>query len=234
MRSYTRSFCRHPKDTILTRRATLVRALLEFTKGVRLRRFYSQLGQDKWVIRRIFPGVHDGYFLDIGAAHAKRVSNSKALENIGWDGICIEPFPTGPWHKRRAQLFKEVVYSKAGETIEFRAAGFVGGVDKHIDTWRHRTDQAPVIEARTTTIGEILRRARAPEYIHYMSLDVEGAEWEIIRVFPFDRYRLGAMTIEHNAEEPKRTRIRRLLAEHGYRLVKEDNVEDWYVFGRSE
>ena len=213
----------------MTRNKALVRALCEVQDALGLRRFYSQLGQDKWLIQKVFPGVRDRYFLDIGAADAKRSSNSKALENAGWDGTCVEPFPSGRWHTRRARLFKEVVYSRAEKLIEFRAAEGLGGIEQHIDTWRQRVTQAPVVKMKTTTIGSILRRAKAPEYIHYMSLDTEGAEWEILRVFPFERYRLGAMTIEHNGEQPKRTQIRRLLEAHGYRFVKERLVEDWYV-----
>ncbi len=216
-------------ERVLNKNKALVRTLLEVQDVLGLRRFYSQLGQDKWLIRRVFPGVRDGYFLDIGAGDAKRSSNSRALENAGWDGTCIEPFPSGHWHERRARLFKEVVYSRAEEMIEFRSAGTWGGIEQHTDTFRQHVTQAPVVKMKTTTIGSILRRARAPEYIHYMSLDAEGAEWEIIRVFPFDRYRLGAITIEHNGEQPKRTQIRRLLEAHGYRFVKEHRVEDWYV-----
>ncbi len=207
----------------------LVRTLLKVQDRLGLRRFYSQLGQDKWLIKKVFPGVRYGYFLDIGAADAKRSSNSKALENSGWYGTCVEPFPSGPWDSRRAQLFKEVVYSKAEEMVEFRAAGTLGGIEQHIDPWRKNVTRAPLVKMKTTTVGSILRRARAPKYIHYMSLDAEGAEWEIIRVFPFDRYRVGAMTIEHNREQPKRTQIRRLLESNGYRFVKEYRVEDWYV-----
>jgi hypothetical protein len=29
----------------------------------------SQIGQDKWVLETMFPGVTDGYFLDVGSGH---------------------------------------------------------------------------------------------------------------------------------------------------------------------
>jgi hypothetical protein len=38
-----------------------------------------------------------------------------------------------------------------------------------------------------------------------MSLDIEGAELDALRGLSLDRYRFGAMAIEHNYEEPKRT-----------------------------
>jgi hypothetical protein len=35
--------------------------------------------------------------------------------------------------------------------------------------------------------------------------------------------------VEHNFEEPKRARIRTLLEGKGYRLVRTQLVDDWYV-----
>jgi hypothetical protein len=29
----------------------------------------SEIGQDKWVIFKMFPGVKDGFFLDVGSGH---------------------------------------------------------------------------------------------------------------------------------------------------------------------
>ena len=54
--------------------------------------FYSQMGQDKWVSEAVFPDVHDGFFLDVGSGDGTRMSNTKALEQKGWTGICIDHF----------------------------------------------------------------------------------------------------------------------------------------------
>ena len=78
-------------------------------------------------------------------------------------------------------------------------------------------------------LDDILARAAAPQFIHFMSLDVEGAELEALRAFPFDRYRVGAWTIEHNREEPKRSQIVALLAQHGYLRVNEWHQDDFFV-----
>jgi hypothetical protein len=62
-----------------------------------------------------------------------------------------------------------------------------------------------------------------------VSLDVEGAEYDVLQAFPFSTHRVGAWTIEHNNEEPKRSRIRSLLESHGYRFVRQQIADDWYV-----
>ena len=47
------------------------------------------------------------------------------------------------------------------------------------------------------------------------------------------KYKVGALTIEHNFEEPKRSQIRRLLESNGYRFVLSLLRDDFYVIGAS-
>jgi hypothetical protein len=62
-----------------------------------------------------------------------------------------------------------------------------------------------------------------------MSLDIEGAELDALRGLSLDRYRFGAMAIEHNYEESKRTQIRQLLKQHGYENVHTYRRDDFYA-----
>ena len=53
--------------------------------------FYSQAGQDKWVVEKT-NSKNNGYFLDIGAYDGINYSNTLYFEKyLGWNGICIEP-----------------------------------------------------------------------------------------------------------------------------------------------
>jgi hypothetical protein len=81
-------------------------------------------------------------------------------------------------------------------------------------------EKTETVELTTTTLEEILARANAPSFIHYVNLDIEGAELAALRAFPFSKYRVGALTIEHNHEEPKRSRIKTLLESQGYRYER--------------
>ena len=85
-------------------------------------RYYGQILQDKWVTETVFPGVNDGYFVDVGSGDGIEGSNTKLLEERGWRGICIDPFPTN-MQTRRCHLFKEVVFSERGRVVPFRIAG---------------------------------------------------------------------------------------------------------------
>lgn len=193
-----------------------------------LAKFHSQIGQDKWVLEAVFPGVKNGFFLDVGSADGTINSNTKALEQKGWTGICIDPFPRN-MQDRTCQMFKAVVFSQAGKLVKFRDAGDLGGIEDTLGTWEDVTRKAPTAEFTTVTLGDILERAKAPSFIHFVSLDIEGAELDALRGFPFDKYRIGALDVEHNYEETKRSEIQALMESHGYKRVHTWLQDDFYV-----
>jgi FkbM family methyltransferase len=192
------------------------------------RTYPSQIGQDKWVLETMFPGVTDGYFLDVGSGHGTFHSNTVELERRGWSGICVDPFPTS-METRTCQVFKEVVWSVPGQIMTFQKAEGLGGLADTLDRWKDEAMKAPSVEITTTTLDDLLTRAKAPAFIHFLSLDIEGAELEALRAFPFDRIRVGAMAIEHNYEEPKRTQLIEFLAQKGYRRTHEFNQDDFFA-----
>ena len=194
----------------------------------RLVRYPSQIGQDKWVTQSVFPGVTDGFFVDVGSGDGTLLSNTKALEQLGWRGVCIDPFPTN-MEDRRCQIFKEVVSSEAGKRVTFRVAGDLGGIVDTLGRWKDDASGSRVVEFSTVALGDILARAHAPRFIHFVSLDIEGAELDALRGFPFAEYSFGALAVEHNFEEPKRSQIRALLESHGYARVHEWQQDDFYV-----
>lgn len=53
---------------------------------------YSQAGQDRWVYAMIVgpEKLYDGSFLDIGAGHPTELSNTFAIEKLGWRGLLVD------------------------------------------------------------------------------------------------------------------------------------------------
>ena len=202
--------------------------LLTFKESVGLAQFPSQIGQDKWVSESVFPGVTNGFFVDVGSADGTIQSNTKALEAKGWTGLCVDPFPRN-MQDRTCQMFKEVVFSEAGRHLTFKAASDIGGIVDTLGAWKDLAMKAKGVEFTTTTLADILERARAPQFIHFVSLDVEGAELEALKAFPFDRHQMGALAVEHNYEEPKRTEIEALMKSKGYRRSHTWQQDDFYV-----
>ena len=202
--------------------------IVSLEESLGLVRFPSQIGQDRWVAEVVFPGVRNGYFLDVGSGDGVADSNTWALEQRGWTGICVDPFPTN-MATRTCRVFKDAVDSVSGKRVSFAAAGGFGGITTSLGKWKETADQSPKVELTTVTLADILQRASAPAFIHFMSLDIEGGELEALRGFPFAHYKLGAMAIEHNYEEPKRSEIERLLNAQGYVRVRTWMQDDFYA-----
>ena len=201
---------------------------LSLREALGITSYSSQIGQDKWVAETMFPGIANGFFLDVGSGDGYIHSNTQALEARGWKGICVDPFPQN-MDGRTCQMFKDVVSNKSGKTVVFHAAGEFGGIADTLGMYKDQVIKYPAVTFSTTTLDEILVRARAPTFIQFMSLDIEGAELDALRGLSLDRYRFGAMAIEHNFEELKRTQIRQLLKQHGYVHVHTYRQDDFYA-----
>jgi FkbM family methyltransferase len=194
-------------------------------------RFHSQIGQDIWLTETALPGVRNGYFLDVGSGDGTVASNTKLLEDLGWKGICVDPFPTH-MDGRTCQMFKDVVFSEAGKRMTFHTAGELGGLKDTLGEWKAYAEKAPTVEFTTVTLGDILEKAKAPREIDFMSLDIEGAELDALKGFPFDRYQLRALAVEHNFEEPKRSDIEALMKGHGFVKAHTWYQDDFYLKAR--
>ena len=68
----------------------------------------------------------------------------------------------------------------------------------------------------TAPIMEVLQKFHVPTIIDYLSLDVEGSEYEIMKDFPFESYTIRVMTVER----PNR-KLKLLLQEKGYVYLAE-------------
>jgi hypothetical protein len=98
-----------------------------------------------------------------------------------------------------------------------------------MDRYKDKNASAPLVDFVTATLDEILEKAKAPRHIDYLSIDVEGAELEVLRGLSFDKYEVDALTIEHNNETQKREAMRQLLESKGYERVRSWVMDDWYV-----
>ena len=201
----------------------------------------SQLGQDLWVAKRS-GGKRDGYFVDIGATDGIHINNTYLLESsYGWKGICIEPDPVAfskLARNRKALCSNACLWSVTGESLEFILASEFGAIaqvaGRDFHAGKRKTFEAAgkTIQVTTTSLNDLLSQQNAPRSIDYISLDTEGSEYEILRTFDFDRWKVALWTIEHNYTS-QRARIYELMSAHGYRRVPA-KFDDWYFLPTSD
>lgn len=190
---------------------------------------YSQLGQDLWVLKN-YP-INNGYFVDIGFHDGVTINNTYLLELNGWTGLGVDPLPKNYEQRKNTKIFTEAIYSKPDIELDFAIHGSLSGF---VDTINHHkkvlTDaNTKLTKFKTKTLEQILKLANAPNFIHYLSLDTEGSEYEILKTFPFEQYSFGCITVEHNYIRHDRFKIRKLLESVGYQLDKKLKWDDCYV-----
>jgi len=162
----------------------------------------SQVHQDL-VINSMFHSK--GFFVDLAANDYKAFSNTYSLETFaGWSGICIEP-NSKYWEgllKRQCTVISAVVSEVKNEVIDFiTSTGVLGGIIAD-DTDNKVVKKGSVVKQYyTIDLFEIFKQFSVPETIHYISLDVEGAEERIFKSFPFESYTVYAMTVERPTEK---------------------------------
>jgi FkbM family methyltransferase len=194
--------------------------------------YNSQIGQDKWV-HSVLGDKLGGYFIELGACDGIHYSNTLFFERkLQWNGICIEPndnYLEALSKNRRCNISSELVGSYSGQEVDFALDATASSVvDENIGPF---TSKEHIVKKITTTLESVLDRFKAPNIIDYLSLDVEGQEYNILKTFPFDKYKFRCLTVEHNAPHigPKQQElIRELLEKNGYKYVKgNDDVNNW-------
>ena len=205
-------------------------------RGALEQRAKSQLGQDLWVLERS-QYKRGGFFIEFGATDGLALSNSWLLEkDFGWSGICAEPNPAffAELQKNRScQLTPACIGGISGEEVEFVLADVFGGIsaygeeDMHSDKREAYRAEGQTLRLTTVSLDEVLTQQNAPREIDYLSIDTEGSEYEILRHFPFDKWKIRLITVEHNFT-PQRQQIFDLLTSNGYRRAAEKDFDDWY------
>ena len=199
----------------------------------------SQKGQVRFLLEVVFNykvnGLkRNGYFVDLAAAYPVLSSNSYFLEkHLGWNGLLIEgnPFFADELRSERSsKVIEVVVSSEANKTIQFRIDnGVCGGIigdnfDNNLITRSSQLKSAKIIDLKTKTLLQILLENNAPKEMDYLSLDVEGAEYECLKNFDFEQFKWRFMTVERPNLE-----LNLLLDEKGYIQVHHERYDTFYV-----
>lgn len=189
-------------------------------------KYYGQALQDKWVYETI--GTN-GIFVDVGAYDGIQTSNTYLLEQLGWNGICIEAHP---------HYYSELQKNRRCTCVEKAVTDFKGITTFGID----RIGGDKTVNA--DTLDSILKQSLCPRKIDYLSMDIEGHEITVLKSFPFKDWDINLITIEHNlyCDGPeKKNELFNILTASGFIRTHENVLcldtnplyfnqpyEDWY------
>jgi len=200
---------------------------------------HSQYGQDVTVYELLNKPSH-GVFLDIGANDGVTFSNSLYFEEKGWTGICVEPHPTifeSLSKSRQCHLLNACIAATDG-VVNFLSvegpANMLSGIVQYLDqSDLNRIDEE--IAAHGGHKHEIQIEALSPETllqrfniteIDYLSIDTEGCELSILKVFDFDKTPVKVIGVENGSRSPE---LFHYLSQQGYQLNKCVGCDEIYT-----
>jgi FkbM family methyltransferase len=199
---------------------------------------YAQNFEDV-MLWRALKDVPDGFYVDVGAYSPTLDSVTRAFYDRGWRGINIEPNPVfyamlESERLRDINLQLAIGNNPCSKTLKVFENTGLATLSEEIAA-QHVVAGWPEsrVEVRIETLARILA-AHVPKErdIHFLKIDVEGLEEEVIRSADFRMHRPWIVVVE--ATRPQEQHLTELgweshLVAQGYVFVYFDGLNRFYV-----
>ncbi|WP_217616747.1 FkbM family methyltransferase [Cellulomonas sp. GbtcB1] len=207
---------------------------------------YAQNREDV-VLWRALQDVRDGRYVEVGANHPRNDSITRAFYDRGWSGVTVEPVPAfADLHRAerpRDTQVEAAVTSRPDATVTLHVVDGTG-LSTLVDSIG--ADHASVglavteVEVRAATLDSVLDESLPVEApIHFMVVDVEGAEREVLESIDLRHRRPWVLVVEATAPSNGRTDVHTVRRTHdewealvtgaGYTFCQFDGLSRFYV-----
>lgn len=198
---------------------------------------YAQNKEDV-LLARILGRVKNGFYVDVGANDPTHHSVTRHFYDHGWNGINIEASPY--WfqrivNERPRDINLNLAASDTRGVLTFHE--LVGtGLSTSLENFAARGEdkgfERRTYEVQTDTLDSILAKYAAGRDIHFLKIDVEGAEPSVLAGVDLSLHRPWVVLVE--ATEPLSAVTTHHSWEHflvgaGYEFMLFDNLNRWYV-----
>lgn len=198
---------------------------------------WSQFAED--LLIQNYLGEGPGTYVDVGAGHATRGSNTYRLYRMGWHGILVEPIErlakSAARIRRRDHVVQALCGSQPGEAIFFEFDPWqLSTVSRHRASALLSAGHRLVAERRiqVRTLREIVSHLDVHEP-SVLSIDVEGWDYEVLVGNDWSIFRPSLICIEDAIQSAnKRDAIGQLLRQLGYTRVSHSVVSSIYLCDR--
>lgn len=182
------------------------RSLKEYVDDIRAslgRRAYSQEGEDL-ILARYFDSRENGFFVDVGAHHPHRFSNTYLLYRRGWHGVNIDAMP-GSMHRFRTARPRDINIEAAIGLANASATYFmfnepalntfdpVLAAERTVPPWRLIEKIFMPVRRLEDILSEVVPR---DQRIDLLTIDVEGRDLEVLQSNDWNRFRPAMVLAE--------------------------------------
>lgn len=191
----------------LLKNTPFIRTLLRYIRNIfRLYaiKSYAQEGEDL-ILQRIFERQAKGFYVDVGAHHPFRFSNTYLFYKKGWRGINLDAMPDSmkPFNKyRKRDINLEIPVGRDGEKLNyciFNEPALNTFDETRIDDIIKKPEYNLIkkIEIKIRSLKNILDEYLPNgQKIDFMSIDVEGLDFEVIQSNDWEKFRPKILLVE--------------------------------------
>lgn len=162
---------------------------------------YAQNREDA-LLWRALGHVDQGFFIDVGAGDPDHETVTKAFSLAGWRGVNVEPspqsFPTLAERRPNETNLNVLVGREPGRATFYsvgRGNGLSTTVEAYARSYQNGAWPVDEIEIECVTLAQICEE-HAPADIHFLKVDVEGGELEVLSGADFGRFRPWVVMVE--------------------------------------
>lgn len=188
---------------------------------------FRQEDEDE-VLNEYFANKKTGFFVEVGAFDPEVLSQSKRLEDNGWSGIMVEACEEHAIRCRKNRTSKVIQVAcgspaQHGTTMKLAKLGGISTIRR--DRFENDRRYGEYEAVNVVTLDSILETEK-PSAIDFISIDVEGAEMDVLAGFDIDRWKPPIVLIEDHIENDD---IHHFMKDHSYRRVRRTGDNSWYV-----
>lgn len=197
--------------------------------------FYSQCGQDVFLENNVFKGFKNGVFMDIGAHDGISINNTLFFEKEHqWSGVnveankkvydrlcvnrptCINLHCAASSNDGTVQFVQNEGYTEMlSGIVDNLDPRHVARINREIHIMGGSSNTVIVPSKRIETICD----EHNIKHVHYLSIDVEGGEFNVIKSINFDKVFIDIIDFENNYNDVSAPIIE-YLKNKGYSILK--------------
>lgn len=179
-----------------------------------------------------------GFYIDVGACDPYYDSVTKAFYDRGWRGINIEPVKHA-YDLVNESRPRDINLNVAVDTLKgvkkfysIDAGGGLSTINQHLaEAYQSEGRVVDVVDVHTLTLASICETF-VNEDIHFLKVDVEGAELSVLQSADFNKFRPWVIVVEAtkpNTQVPTHDLWETVLLASDYQFSYFDGLNRFYI-----